>query len=182
MSKAITFEQDPSHIRAFMQTRYDQYMSKGRLRIGVQLPGVSIESMGATIDERHSAYEKFTSKFPKKSQKLFQNIAREIIFEQACRIEHIETVRFWHNALEAGNIRPEDATLIVGGLGRNALVCSLVNIQGIQDGAIVWSDPEAIPRHLIDAANLGLVADIDTGMGNITGKTSELTAVEVAAA
>lgn len=182
MIRAIPYNQDPSEVRTFMQTRYDDYMAGRRLRLGITLPGVQLDSMGITPDERESAYQAYVERFSRKSRGLFRNIARESLFEQSCVVTHQQTVDFWHNTLAIGNPGSEYATLVIGGMGRNAVWSSLVSQEGLVDRRLSFSSPESLPQELIEQANLGLVVDIDTGMGNIRGmKTPEMAGIRAIA-
>jgi hypothetical protein len=172
MFKQIPYE-DPADVRRLLQTRYDDYRAKRRLRLGIMLPGVHVNTMGSTLEERNAAYAELADRYPKRSRELIINVARESLFDQACLVAHEQLL---------GNFQPEDMqedtrAVIASGLGRNAVIFSTVNSRGLEYRTIAPSRagiPDSINQLSIDL----LVFDPDQGMGlEIDEPTPELCAV-----
>lgn len=167
-------ETDPAKLRAFLQPRYDDYMAARRLRMGIILPGVNLESMGVTMADREAAYAELAARYPKKSRQLIIGVAREAIFDQCCLADHLSVCRGFAEAI------PEDIPAVMAvasGLGRNAVIYSLVDRTGITVSSVRPSHPKEAPVELLEQANAGVVINMDTGMGNIDFHTPELAGI-----
>lgn len=167
MTRALNAE-NPATVRRELQTRYDDYRAKRRLRIGLSIPCVNILNMGATLDERNDALERWSDRYSSKSKLLMRNVAEEILFDQACRLEHFRSVDTFRDAYEDSRLTETDGKsgiLVVSGLGRNAIVSSLVCRGGeVTTTKVSWSR-DGLPEDLVERS-VGLAIDPDNGLGN----------------
>lgn len=171
---------NPKYVRTMVQPRYDDYRARRRATLGMHIPGVSLETMGTTMEERCLAYERIMSGYPRKSRGLIRNVARELLFAQQGRQNHRQHAdELLVSIAERTGASPVPINVVyLSGIGRNACLLSAVRVHS--GTVMVASDvlePDAAFRltYALCADDRGMaIIDPDFGFGHVEGPTPDV--------
>jgi hypothetical protein len=171
-------EHDPGRVRKTLQPRYDAYMRRDRATLGVVIPDITLATMGANQEEREEAYDQLASRWPRKSAVLITAIAKEMLFHEASKTNHLTHVTNLTRHLEG---KGESGFAYLSGLGRNACMLSLVEVTDakpvIGRGTFSTGTALSIVGHL-DGKLLPFI-DPDFGLGDLSVQTPEVFGIDI---